>query len=1169
MDDLEQLEIIALVSKLTSEISNYTGVTDKTLAQFVLDIHDKSKNYEEFKKQLKGMGAEFPDSFIKKIDTLIMKLHPKYQNVKIEQEEEEDIQKRKEMESVFKGLSLPDGNRFDSNIYGDDDEETNSFENRNRKTSSRRHNRDNYDDKQHRKGHRPISPDDGYRNRHRSRSPYNSHRSSRDSRYERDRNRDDRNRNRERRDHRYSRDRRSPSPDTYSKDFDDEPIIGNIYSGKVTGITHFGIFVRLKEVRSKVDGLVHISKIKKDFRISDPSDVVEMGQNVKVKVIKIGDDNKISLSMNDVDQITGDDIAISHPALNGSNAIPLGSKEESSIKYTQKRQRANSMDKWEFQQLVASGVVKEDPKLREDVNEAFNDQFENLEQELDIEIEVREEEPPFLAGQTAQSLEITPERVVKAPDGSLNRAAMNGAILAKERREERQQKAKEDAAKAKEVAKLERKFGDDPLAYSNGRSSNESNISRPLKSRKDVHESYGIHSNLSIKEQRESLPVFQFRKLLINAIRENPILVVVGETGSGKSTQLTQYLAEEGFAKNGRIGCTQPRRVAAMSVSKRVAEEVGCRIGDEVGFTIRFEDVTSNRTKIKYLTDGMLQREILLDPDLNQYSVILLDEAHERTIATDVLFALLKKTIKRRPEFRVIVTSATLASEKFSNYFNNCPIIEISGRSFKVDVNYTREPEPDYLDTALITVIQIHLNEGPGDILVFLTGQEEIETSCEILSERMKALGPGVPELIILPVYSALPSEMQTRIFDPAPSGSRKVVLATNIAETSLTIDGIYYVVDPGFVKVSAYNHALGMDSLIITPISKAQAEQRKGRAGRTGPGKCYRLYTRSAFENEMLDAPVPEIKRQNLSNTILLLKAMGINDILNFDFMDKPAMNNLLTAFGELYSLSALDDEGYLTRLGRKMADFPMDPTLAKVLISSVQYGCSEEVLTIVAMLSVQTIFFRPKDQQEIADRKKAKFHDPTGDHLTYLNVYNSWLQNERSITYCQKNFIQHSSLKRASEVRSQLVDIMRRYHHKIVSCGNDSDIILKTFCSGYFKHASKKDPQEGFKTLTESTPVFMHPSSALFGKSAEYVIYHTLVFTSKEYMHCVSSIDPKWLVETAPTFYKVADETKLSKKKRQEKIMPLFDKFAADQNSWRLSNYRRGAKGGSSTFG
>jgi ATP-dependent RNA helicase DHX8/PRP22 len=576
---------------------------------------------------------------------------------------------------------------------------------------------------------------------------------------------------------------------------------------------------------------------------------------------------------------------------------------------------------------------------------------------------------------------------------------------------------------------------------------------------------------------------------------------------------MTQYLAEEGFADRGKIGCTQPRRVAAMSVAKRVAEEVGCRLGEEVGYTIRFEDCTSPSTRIKYMTDGMLLRECLLDPDLSQYSVIILDEAHERTISTDVLFGLLKSklamilniinifllhiffftylllgTLKNRPELRVIVTSATLNAEKFSKYFFDCPIFSIPGRKFPVEVLYTKEPESDYLDAALITVMQIHLSEPPGDILLFLTGQEEIDTACEILYERMKALGPQVPDLVILPVYSALPSEMQSRIFEPAPPGSRKVVIATNIAETSITIDGIYYVVDPGFVKQNAYDAKVGMDSLIVTPISQAQARQRSGRAGRTGPGKCYRLYTEAAYRNEMLPNPVPEIQRTNLAYTVLTLKAMGINDLLHFDFMDPPPIQTLLTALEQLYALSALDDEGLLTRLGRKMAEFPLEPPLSKMLIQSVDLGCSEEILTVVAMLSVQNVFYRPKEKQAAADQKKAKFHQPEGDHLTLLTVYNAWKASKFSNAWCFENFIQGRSMKRCQDIRKQLVGIMDRYKQDIISCGKNYNKVRRAICGGFFRHAAKKDPQEGYKTLVEGTPVYIHPSSALFNKGPEW---------------------------------------------------------------------------------
>ncbi|KAF8333051.1 P-loop containing nucleoside triphosphate hydrolase protein [Cantharellus anzutake] len=797
-----------------------------------------------------------------------------------------------------------------------------------------------------------------------------------------------------------------------------------------------------------------------------------------------------------------------------------------------------------------------------------------VEEELDVE--VREEEPPFLRGQTKQTLDMSPVKIIKAPDGSLNRAALAGASFAKERKELRQQEANELAdSEARDfnapwldpmANNQDKIFAQDLRGHLMGQKASE--VPQWKQETFNKATTFGKITSLPIAEQRKSLPIYKLREPLLEAIHDHQVLIVVGDTGSGKTTQMTQYLAEAGYADHKKIGCTQPRRVAAMSVAKRVAEEVGCRLGQEVGYTIRFEDCTGPETKIKYMTDGMLQRECLIDPDVSAYSVIMLDEAHERTIATDVLFGLLKsmlfrlllsssatltaslEALKRRPDLKVIVTSATLDAEKFSRYFFGCSIFTIPGRTYPVEILYTKEPESDYLDASLITIMQIHLSEPPGDILLFLTGQEEIDTACEILFERMKTLGPQVPQLIILPVYSALPSEMQSKIFDPAPPGARKVVIATNIAETSITIDGIYYVIDPGFVKQNAYDPKLGMDSLVVTPISQAQARQRAGRAGRTGPGKCYRLYTEAAYRNEMLPSPVPDIQRQNLAHTILMLKAMGINDLLNFDFMDPPPAQTMLTALEQLYALSALDDEGLLTRLGRKMADFPMEPPQAKMLIASVDLGCSEEILSIVAMLSVQNVFYRPKEKQAQADSKKAKFHQPEGDHLTLLTVYNGWAASKFSNPWCYENFIQARSMRRAQDVRKQLLGIMDRYKHDIISCGRDYNRARRAICSGFFRNAAKKDPQEGYKTLVE-----------------EWVIYHELVLTTREYCHNVTAMEPKWLVEVAPQFFKIADANKISKRKKQEKIEPLYNKYEKP-DEWRLSKIKRSARS-SQTFG
>ncbi|KAJ9112382.1 hypothetical protein QFC19_000803 [Naganishia cerealis] len=1191
--EMERLELLSLVNRVSQEIFNFTGNQDKTLAEFVISLHRKSKKYDVFSSKLKEFG-DFPETFIKNLDRLILSMHPKYKkkSAKVTKgadgndsgkgketdgnekvfDEERDRQAR-----LFPGLAIPDTTlkpmdkfveeeqqkkRGGAHVPDVDDLMRELEGVAAKKATTGRMTADDFMDggkdgeDDGRASKRQRMDDSSTSTRGRSPPP-----SGRDNGWS-------------------SRGRQGYGASDrggYAKTMgvDEKPVLYKIYDGKITNVREFGAFVQLEGVAGRVEGMVHVSAMSVG-RVNSAADLVSRNQQVKVKVMSVAG-SRLSLSMKDVDQRSGADLtphlrvkseeelkeeerreAERPPAfMTGSNSAPLyvDDSKRSSAK------RLTSPERWEIKQLISSGVVDaaDYPDLDEDFS-TMNASAAEVEEELDIE--VNEAEPSFLAGQTKVTLNLSPVKIVKAPDGSLNRAALASGALAKERRELRQQEANDEAdSQARDLSQpwldpmanpAERVFAQDIRGNALG------SKAAILPSWKEANKAvtYGKITSLSIQDQRKSLPIYKLRDQLLSAIRDNQILIVVGDTGSGKTTQMTQYLAEDGYAERGVIGCTQPRRVAATSVAKRVAEEVGCRLGSEVGYTIRFEDCTSPETKIKYMTDGMLQRECLIDPDMSNYSVIMLDEAHERTIATDILFGLLKKAVKRRPDLKIIVTSATLDAEKFAKYFYGCPIFTIPGRTFPVEILYTKEPESDYLDASLITIMQIHLSEPPGDILLFLTGQEEIDTACEVLYERMKALGPQVPELLILPIYSALPSEMQSRIFDPAPPGTRKCVIATNIAETSVTIDGIYYVIDPGFSKQNAYDPKLGMDSLVVVPISQAQAKQRAGRAGRTGPGKCYRLYTEVAFRNEMLPTPVPEIQRQNLSSTILTLKAMGVNDLINFDFMDPPPAPTLLTALEQLYALAALDEEGLLTRLGRKMADFPLDPALSKMLIVSVDYGCSDEALSIVAMLQAGgQIFYRPKDKQAQADAKKAKFHQPEGDLLTLLAVYNGWKNSKFSNPWCYE------------DVRKQLLGIMDRYKHDIISSGNNYNRVRMAICSGFFRHAAKKDPTEGYKTLIEGTPVFIHPSSSLFNRAPEWCIYHELILTTKEYMHNITAIEPKWLTQVAPSVFKVADINKVSKRKASERIQPLFNKYEKP-DEWRLSKLKRATRS-SQTFG
>ncbi|KXN72234.1 P-loop containing nucleoside triphosphate hydrolase protein [Conidiobolus coronatus NRRL 28638] len=1178
MNELDELTKLSLISKLTEELYNHTSVHSTEMAEFVITLHSQSKNLKEFKQNLDQNGAEFEDAFISHLDRLIKNLGP---NKGRKQFLEDELQEPtlnygsvlSTREKKFPGLAIPDSkpleletkesgssskgilNELEALESGISD--SRSSRRRSPERSHRRNrspSRDDHRDSRRRRRDDSRSPGPDSRRRYRSRSRSPNHRSDRMSR------------------------RREAM-----EEMDDKPVLYKIYDGRISNIKDFGAFVELRGIKGRCEGMVHISAIQPNVRINHPSDVVSRGQSVKVKVISIAG-TRIGLSMKDVDQFSGRDL---NPISAGTSANTQELGRRSKLldladpttttpgvpKKSESRwagvKRISSPERWELKQLMAAGVL--DPSQLPNFDEDHG-LVEDHEVEEDLDIELKEDEPAFLKGQTRQSVQLSPIKVVKAPDGSLNRAAIAGSTYAKERKEIKQQQAQAELDAMKEDANA---AWVDPMAQPGERNfvqDIKSNIAKATqvpewkKSAFNNATTFGKITSLSIQEQRQSLPVYKLRNELIKAFDSNRVLIVVGDTGSGKTTQMAQYFYEEGYAAKGRIGCTQPRRVAAVSVAKRVSEEVGCRLGAEVGYTIRFEDCTSPETKIKFMTEGMLTRECLIDPTLSNYSVLILDEAHERTINTDVIFGLLKKAMTVREDLKLVVTSATLDAEKFSNYFFGCPIFSIPGRTYPVEILYAREPEPDYLKAALDTVMIIHLTEPTGDILLFLTGQEEIDSACETLFERMKQLGEEAPELIILPVYSSLPGEMQSKIFEPAPPGSRKVVIATNIAETSITIDGIYYVVDPGFVKQNAYDPKLGMDSLVVTPVSQAQARQRSGRAGRTGPGKCYRLYTESAYQNEMLPNSIPEIQRSNLSMVVLNLKAMGINDLINFDFMDPPPVQTLVTALEQLYSLSALDAEGLLTRLGRKMAEFPMEPPLSKMLIASVDMGCSEEILTLVAMLSVQSVFYRPREKQQQADSKKAKFHQPEGDHLTLLTVYNAWKAANYSAQWCYENFIQAKTLKRASDVRKQLLGIMDRYKQDIISCGRDYNRVRRAICSGFFTHAAKKDPQEGYKTLVEGTPVYIHPSSALFNKSPEWVIYHELVLTSKEYMRETTAIEPKWLVEVAPTFFQVADAHSISKRKKQEKIEPLYNKYEKP-NEWRLSKIKTAGRA-SQTF-
>ncbi|KAG1220422.1 hypothetical protein G6F35_006721 [Rhizopus arrhizus] len=505
-------------------------------------------------------------------------------------------------------------------------------------------------------------------------------------------------------------------------------------------------------------------------------------------------------------------------------------------------------------------------------------------------------------------------------------------------------------------------------------------------------------------EFRKQLPIYSGRESIMQALTENSTVIVMGETGSGKTTQIPQFIVEAGLASKelGGVAITQPRRVAAVNLAKRVAEETMTRLGSKVGYTVRFDDTSSSETIIKYLTDGMLLREILSDELLLRYKVVVLDEAHERTLRTDMLFGMIKKIQQIRDEkhkqgeegiepLKIVVMSATLDAEKFSEFFNNAKILYVSGRLYPVDTMFTVEPQADYLDASLVSIFQIHVNNPKGDILVFLPGQDAIESLTALVNEYSSQLRPHQQKLLVCPLFAALPPSQQQKVFDPAPANTRKVILATNIAETSITISGIKYVIDCGLAKLRGFNPKIGVESLLLHPISKSSAWQRTGRAGREAAGICYRLYTEQTFR-ELEDDTVPEIRRCNLAAAVLALKATGIDNVLEFDYMDRPSRASLIRALEELYALGAINDQGQLSDAGKQMAEFPLDPMYSKVLIQSKEYECTSEAIAIISLLSVDSIFFTPSDKREQAAEARKKFLHSDGDHLTLLNVLKSY---------------------------------------------------------------------------------------------------------------------------------------------------------------------------------
>lgn len=609
--------------------------------------------------------------------------------------------------------------------------------------------------------------------------------------------------------------------------------------------------------------------------------------------------------------------------------------------------------------------------------------------------------------------------------------------------------------------------------------------------------------------------------------------MLAGETGSGKSTQIPQFLYEMGWHTKGIIGVTQPRRISAITLAERVAEEMGHVLGDEVGVSVRFLNKYNENTKIKFISEGVLIREMLANPLLSEYSVIMIDEAHERNLITDCVLGLVKKIAKKRDNLKIIISSATMDCELFYDFFNfrskanpkdTSIILSVEGRMYENQVFFLDEPCPDYITKTVDTIMKIHHKEPHGDILAFLTGQEEITTTMRMIRDHMESIGLTEEELKVLPMHGSLTHHDQLRVFFHTPRGQRKVILATNIAETSVTIPGIVYVIDCGFIKMNWYLADLQVNMLILSPASQACCRQRAGRAGRIKNGKVFRLFTQEEYQKLPTITP-PEMRRADLSTTILTLKALGIDNILRFNFPSPPPAKNMLASIELLHALNALDSEGNLTPDGFIMAELPLTPMLSRMILASREMGCSDEILSIVAMLQVQQIFSTPKSGQGSINARKARrnFEVSEGDLITYLNVYQTFVAKGCTKEFCGQFCIMYRHMKRVVEIRNQLASMLtKQFKIKLVSSGADTASIRKAICAGLFPFAAYLHHSGSYRMVRGDTEVHIHPTSCLYTeKQPSWIVFNEVIHTTKLFVRDITVIESPWLLEMAPHYY------------------------------------------------
>ncbi|CAL1703850.1 unnamed protein product [Somion occarium] len=603
-----------------------------------------------------------------------------------------------------------------------------------------------------------------------------------------------------------------------------------------------------------------------------------------------------------------------------------------------------------------------------------------------------------------------------------------------------------------------------------------STLDRATEAEGSVISSAPIGAAVSIQAARERLPIFKHKEKLLYCVENYGVTILVGQTGCGKTTQLPQYLHEAGWAADGNvIACTQPRRVAATSVAARVATET------------------------------------LLDPLLSRYSVVMIDEAHERSVYTDLMLGVLKKIRRKRPSLRVIVSSATLDAAGFLDYFSSgnppgeATIVSLEGRMYPVHIAHLEQPTPDYVAKAIDVVWNINLQRSSG------------------LAELLPTLPRGATRLKLHALHSGLPMDEQLAAFEPAERGFRKVIVSTNIAEASVTIEGIKYVVDSGFVKIRTYNPTTSLSSLSTIPVSRASAIQRAGRAGRTSYGACYRLYPASTFES-LPPTTQPEITRTDLTTPILQLKSLGIDDLMKFEWVSSPPAEAVLRALESLVASGMVGEDGRLTVIGEKVAECPVEVNIARMLFASKDYQCGEEILTIAAMTTVQDVFVIPDGAAgALAELERRKFTAEEGDHLTLLNAYNAFTRYGRSSSWCKAHALSFRALSRAVSIRAQLKKYMQRFGLPIENCQGDAKRLRQCIVSGYWRNGAKWMADGTYRSVRGNVVLHVHPNSVLFTRKPRsgWVIFHEMEETKKTQIRILTEIEPDWLLEYGHKFH------------------------------------------------